>query len=42
MNSLMDFVFGRVTGGQVSLVTPDSSNGKCGENGRESPSDVHV
>jgi len=42
MSGLMDFIFGRVTGGRVLLATPDSSNGKCGENGRESPSDVHV
>jgi hypothetical protein len=36
----MDFMFGRVTGGLFAA--SHFLNGRCGENGRESPSDVYL
>jgi len=42
MSELMDFMFGRLTGRMVLFVASDSSNGKCGENGHDTPSDVHA
>jgi hypothetical protein len=38
----MDCMSGRVIGGSVSLVMFDSLNGKCGENGRNTATDIGV
>jgi len=40
INPIICFMFGCVTGDLFA--TPDFSNSGCGENRRESPSDVHV